>query len=78
MIFKIFLLDIIMGKAIRKRNATRTISEAKNQRQLSLQQRYFNFQIRQLNGKMIKLRVLHREVIQGLPKKDNKLLMKLD
>lgn len=67
-----------MGKAIRKRNATRTISEAKNQRQLSLQQRYFNFQIRQLNGKMIKLRVLHREVIQGLPKKDNKLLMKLD
>ena len=67
-----------MGKAIRKHNATRTISEAKNQRQLSLQQRYFNFQIRQLNGKMIKLRVLHREVIQGLPKKDNKLLMKLD
>lgn len=67
-----------MGKAIRKRNATRTISEAKNQRQLSLQQRYFNFQIRQLNGNMIKLRVLHREVIQRLPKKDNKLLMKLD
>ena len=67
-----------MGKAIRKSNATRTISEAKNQRQLSLQQRYFNFQIRQLNGKMIKLRVLHREVIQRLPKKDNKLLMKLD
>ena len=67
-----------MGKAIRKSNATRTISEAKNQRQLSLQQRYFNFQIRQLNGNMIKLRVLHREVIQRLPKKDNKLLMKLD